>query len=420
MKTGQRPHRARHRPRPHERRRGRRAVAESSATRSCSRPRPAAAARACAWSPAGGARPPPCEAAQSEAQRAFGDSAVYIEKFIENPRHVEMQIFGDTHGNVVHLGRARVLRPAPPPEGPRGGPLRRSSIPTCAAAWARSPCRPPKPPATATPAPSNSSSMPHGNFYFLEMNTRLQVEHPVTELVTGLDLVQLQIRVAAGEPLPFEQQDSPSRPRHRGAHLRRGPGATTSCPRPDASPASRTLRSRHPASTAASTRAGTSPLLRPAARQAHRLGEDRPQVIARLRRALDEYFIGGIQTNLPLFRRILRLPPSRPDTSIPASSTASCGEAPAPNAEAPDAQTPDAQTPDAPTPEAAAIAAVAAVLFAQRVGAASFRAKLRCPPPRLEVRRASGRGESMTTQPITGGPYLPAVGKCGIRSEACR
>jgi len=146
------------------------------------------------------------ESAQSEAQRSFGDSEVYIEKFIENPRHVEMQIFGDTQGNVIYLAERecsvqrrhqKVLEEAPcsfvdPDMRRRMGEV------AVQVGHAAKYC--------------NAGTVEflvdaHKNFYFLEMNTRLQVEHPVTEMVTGIDLVQLQIRIAAGEPLPLKQHD---------------------------------------------------------------------------------------------------------------------------------------------------------------------------------------------------------------------
>ena len=145
--------------------------------------------------------------ATNEAQSAFGDDRVFIEKYIDDPRHIEIQVLADAHGNVDPSGRARMLDPAPPPEGDRGGaePFPRRQRP--ARRWASRPW----------PWPKRSDYRSAGtvefivdnkrNFYFLEMNTRLQVEHPVTELVTGLDLVELMIRIAAGEKLPITQKD---------------------------------------------------------------------------------------------------------------------------------------------------------------------------------------------------------------------
>ena len=137
----------------------------------------------------------------------FGDDRVFIEKFIVDPRHIEIQVLGDKHGNVIYLGERecsiqrrnqKVIEEAPSPlldeatrarDGRAGGRARA------------------KPSATTPPARSNSWSARTRSFYFLEMNTRLQVEHPVTELVTGIDLVEQMIRVAAGEKLALRQDD---------------------------------------------------------------------------------------------------------------------------------------------------------------------------------------------------------------------
>ena len=136
-----------------------------------------------------------------EAEAAFGNADVYLEKYVERPRHIEFQVLADAHGNVVHLGERecsiqrrhqKLIEEAPSPPSDAGA--------------ARGDGRGRRPggrsgPTTTTRARSSSCSTEHGSFYFMEMNTRIQVEHPVTEMVTGIDLVKEQIRVAAGEPL---------------------------------------------------------------------------------------------------------------------------------------------------------------------------------------------------------------------------
>src|SRR3954465_9846153 len=146
------------------------------------------------------------ESASSEALRAFGDGEVYIEKFIENPRHIEIQILADQHGNCVHLGERecsvqrrhqKVVEESPSPLVDDAMRQRMGEVAVRvgkAAGYVNA--------GTVEFLADNQR-----NFFFLEMNTRLQVEHPVTELVYGLDLVQMQIRVAAGEKLPITQED---------------------------------------------------------------------------------------------------------------------------------------------------------------------------------------------------------------------
>ena len=144
--------------------------------------------------------------ARAESQRYFGDGRLFAERFVERPRHIEVQVFGDTLGNVIHLGERecsiqrrfqKLVEESPAPALPAG---LRDRI--CAAAVKLA----------AAAQYVNAGTVecivsPDGEFFFLEMNTRLQVEHPVTEMVTGLDLVEWQLRVAQGEALPLQQED---------------------------------------------------------------------------------------------------------------------------------------------------------------------------------------------------------------------
>jgi acetyl-CoA carboxylase biotin carboxylase subunit len=251
------------------------------------------------------------EAAQSEAQRSFGDSEVYIEKFIENPRHVEVQIFADEYGNTIYLGERecsvqrrhqKVMEEAPSPIVTPEMRRKMGEIAVKAAKAAK----------YANAGTIEFLVDQQRNFYFLEMNTRLQVEHPVTELVTGLDLVHLQIRVAAGEKLPLAQEDISVRGHAIELRIYAEDPDNNFFPSPG-----RITRLISPSGPGVRRDSGMyegwevpleyDPLLA----KLIGYGETREMAIDRLRRALVEYFVGGIKTNIPLFRRILLHPDFR-------------------------------------------------------------------------------------------------------------
>jgi acetyl-CoA carboxylase biotin carboxylase subunit len=146
------------------------------------------------------------DAARREARNAFGDDAVYVEKYIVGPRHVEIQVLGDRHGTMLHLGERecsvqrrhqKMIEEAPSV----------AVTPELRQRMGETAVRAAKAAGYVNAGTCEFLLDRDGQFYFLEMNTRLQVEHPVTELVTGIDLVQWQLRVAAGEPLPFRQEE---------------------------------------------------------------------------------------------------------------------------------------------------------------------------------------------------------------------
>ena len=190
---------------------------------------------------------------------AFGDGTLYVERLVERPRHVEVQIFGDRHGTLVHLferecsaqrRHQKVVEETPVP-GAHAGAARRHGR--------RRGRRRRAPPATRTPAPSSSCSTARATtarFYFLEMNTRLQVEHPITECVVGVDLVQAQLAVAAGAPLPWRQDDLAQRGHAIECRVyAEDPAQRLPAAGRPAAPLPRAARARASASTPASSKA---------------------------------------------------------------------------------------------------------------------------------------------------------------------
>jgi acetyl-CoA carboxylase biotin carboxylase subunit len=247
------------------------------------------------------------ETAQSEAQSAFGDSSVYLEKAVERPRHIEIQVFADTHGHVVHLGERecsiqrrhqKVIEECPSPINDAG---LRARMGEAAVKVARA--------ASYVGAGTVEFLVSDvtREFYFLEMNTRLQVEHPVTELVTGFDLVREQIMVAAGEPLSFTQADVEWRGHAVECRVYAEDPENNFMPSPG-----RITFLRLPQGAGVRDDGGVyagaevSIYYDPMISKLAAWGRTRAEAVDRMRRALDEYEVGGIKTTLPFFREIVR------------------------------------------------------------------------------------------------------------------
>jgi acetyl-CoA carboxylase biotin carboxylase subunit len=246
--------------------------------------------------------------ARSEAQGAFGDDSVYLEKAIARPRHVEIQVLADAHGHVVHLferecsiqrRHQKVIEESP---SPLLTPELRERMGGLAVALAR---RVGYVNAGTLEFLVGADREP----YFLEMNTRLQVEHPVTEMVTGLDLVQLQIRVAQGEPLPLRQADVVQRGHAIECRVYAEDPDAGFLPSPGRIAALRTPGGPGVRDDSGVYEGWTVPIeYDPLLSKLVAWGESRPAAIARLRRAVAEYRVLGIRTTLPFFDRVLRHP----------------------------------------------------------------------------------------------------------------
>src|SRR6185312_6872202 len=244
--------------------------------------------------------------AATEAQAAFGDAAVFLERAVLQPRHVEIQILGDQHGNLVWLGERessvqrrhqKIIEESP---APRLSDATREKMGAAALRIARA--------AHYTNAGTVEFLVDgEENFYFLEVNTRLQVEHPVTELVTGLDLVQEQVRIAAGMPLRFTQEQVRRRGHAIECRVYAEDPAANFMPCPG-----KIQRLHAPGGPGVRDDTGvyagwTVPLeYDPLLSKLITWGEDRGQALARMRRALAEYQIAGIGHNLSFFRRVLQ------------------------------------------------------------------------------------------------------------------
>jgi acetyl-CoA carboxylase, biotin carboxylase subunit len=248
-------------------------------------------------------------AARSEADSAFGDAAVYLEHRLDRPRHIEVQLLGDAHGTVVPFverecsiqrRHQKVVEESP---SPVVTPELRRAITNAAAAVARSV-------GYASAGTIEFLLDAGGRFYFLEMNTRLQVEHPVTEMVTGVDLVHWQIRLAQGERLDLDPE-ALLRPRGHAIECR------VYAEDPDNSflPSPGRIRQlRAPAGPGIRDDSGVEAGLEvpifydPMISKLVAWAEDRPRAVARMRRAVREYVVSGIRTTLPFFAWLLDQP----------------------------------------------------------------------------------------------------------------
>jgi acetyl-CoA carboxylase, biotin carboxylase subunit len=252
---------------------------------------------------------PSFEGARREATAAFGDGTVYLEKAIQAPRHIEIQVFGDRHGNLVHLGERdcsiqrrhqKVIEEAP---SPVVSAELRAQMGAAAVAAAR---------AVDYVGAGTCEFLlgADGGFYFLEMNTRLQVEHAITEMVYQLDLVSWQLDVAEGRPLPLGQAALDARRRGHAFECRvyaedpvkflPSPGKITHLRVPDGP----YVRNDAGCYEGAEIPVHYDPMIS----KLVVWGEDRPAALARMRRALDEYQVRGIETNLAFHRRCVRHP----------------------------------------------------------------------------------------------------------------
>jgi acetyl-CoA carboxylase biotin carboxylase subunit len=244
------------------------------------------------------------EAARAEAEASFGVADVYMEKYLAQPRHIEFQVLGDTHGNLLHLferecsvqrRHQKLLEESPSPALDEGLRSRMSEAALRAAAAVHY---------------VNAGTVEFlldtdGSFYFIEMNTRIQVEHPVTEMVTGIDLIKEQIRIAAGDPISFAQDEvrlnghaiecrinaedpdtfAPSPGKIRTFHVPGGPGIRVD--------------------TAAYAEAVIPPHYDSMIAKVIAHGNTRGEAILRMRRALESFVVEGIKTNVKLQQRIL-------------------------------------------------------------------------------------------------------------------
>ncbi|HEX2315756.1 MAG TPA: biotin carboxylase N-terminal domain-containing protein, partial [Thermomonospora sp.] len=249
-------------------------------------------------------------AARREARGAFGDDTLLVERFVDNPRHIEVQIFADAHGNAVHLGERecslqrrhqKIVEEAPSPLLDEGARARMGAAAVAAA-------RAVGYTGAGTVEYIVSADRPD-EYFFMEMNTRLQVEHPVTELVTGLDLVELQLRVAAGEPLPFTQDDVRLNGHAVEARVYAEDPARGFLPT-----GGRVLVLREPEGPGVRVDSGVAEGVEvgsaydPMLAKVIAWGPDRATALRRLDRALASYVLLGVPSNVAFLRELLRHP----------------------------------------------------------------------------------------------------------------
>ncbi|WP_312138092.1 acetyl-CoA carboxylase biotin carboxylase subunit [Brevundimonas sp.] len=246
------------------------------------------------------------QTAQSEALAAFGNGAVYMERYLQKPRHIEIQVIADSHGNVVHLGERdcslqrrhqKVLEEAPSPALSAEGRAKIGEVVNKAIA------------AIGYLGVGTIEFLwEDGEFFFIEMNTRLQVEHPVTEMITGVDLVREQIRIAAGLPLSFTQDEIKFNGHSIEVRIN-AENAETFTPSPGTvtdfhAPGGLGVR----LDSAIFAGYSIPPYYDSLIGKLIVHGRDREEAIARLKRALGETIVGGVDTTIPLFQKLLQEP----------------------------------------------------------------------------------------------------------------
>jgi acetyl-CoA/propionyl-CoA/long-chain acyl-CoA carboxylase, biotin carboxylase, biotin carboxyl carrier protein len=245
------------------------------------------------------------EGSAREGEKFFGDPTVYLERYLPDPRHVEVQVLADKHGNVIHLGERdcsiqrrhqKLIEEAPAPAVDEELRARIGKIATDAAAAV-----------SYTGAGTIEGLLQEGEYFFLEMNTRVQVEHPVTELVTGIDIVREGIRVAAGEPLSIRQHELELRGHAIECRINAEDASKNFAPAPG-----QISGYREPAGPGVRVDSGVdagseiSPMYDPMVAKLIVWDVDRGQATARMLRALREYEIEGLKTLIPFHEAILQ------------------------------------------------------------------------------------------------------------------